>query len=293
MSDDRQLKLDMAIERLKAGSRMALQYFKSPLLLTYSGGKDSQVLIRLAQIAGIPFEVLHSHTTADAPETVYFIREQFHKLEMGGVSCKIEYPRYDGNPTSMWDLIPRKLMPPTRTVRYCCAVLKEHGGDGRYIATGVRWAESTKRKQNRGIYEAQHPNKDKRIILTNDNDDRRKLFEVCAMRNKHCVNPIVDWTDADVWDFTQAEHLDVNPCYAKGFARCGCIGCPIAGTQGRQKEFSIYPIYEEHYIKAFDRMIVERKQRGLPTEWKDGVECFHWWMEDGMLPGQMEMEFDE
>lgn len=41
------------------------------------------------------------------------------------------------------------------------------------ITTGIRWAESVKRKKNRGIYEKGHRDKEKRIILMNDNDDKR------------------------------------------------------------------------------------------------------------------------
>ena len=37
-----------AIERLKAASDMSLRLYKQPLLITYSGGKDSDVLLHLA-----------------------------------------------------------------------------------------------------------------------------------------------------------------------------------------------------------------------------------------------------
>lgn len=59
-----------AIERLRMASDMSLRLYKQPLVVTYSGGKDSDVLLHLAGAAGIPYEVLHSLTTADAPETV-------------------------------------------------------------------------------------------------------------------------------------------------------------------------------------------------------------------------------
>ena len=145
---------------------MSLAYYKQPLIVTTSGGKDSSVCVSLAQAAGIPFEVMHNHTTADAPETVYFVREEFKRLEEKGIKCTITYPEYKGHRTSMWDLIPQKLMPPTRIVRYCCSILKERGGTGRFITTGVRWSESASRKKNRGIYEAW-----REIILNNDNDE--------------------------------------------------------------------------------------------------------------------------
>ena len=100
-----------AIARLKLSSEMSLEHYKTPLLLTHSGGKDSCVLTELALRAEIPFEVLHAHTTADAPETVHFVRSEFARLENRGIRCSINYPLYKGRRTSMWDLIPRKLMP--------------------------------------------------------------------------------------------------------------------------------------------------------------------------------------
>lgn len=30
----------------------------------------------------------------------------------------------------------------------------------------------------------------------------------------------------------------------------------------------------------------ERRKRSLPCQWQSGVDVFHWWMEDGVLPGQ-------
>lgn len=73
-----------AIERLKMASDMSMRLYKRPLVITYSGGKDSDVLLHLAGKAGIPYEVLHSLTTADAPETVYHVKNTFRKLEIGG-----------------------------------------------------------------------------------------------------------------------------------------------------------------------------------------------------------------
>ena len=146
-------KEQMAIKRLQEASIMSLYYYKQPLVITTSGGKDSDVCLKLAGNAGIPYEVQHNHTTADAPETVYHVRETFKRLEEKGIKCTINWPKYKGARTSMWALIPQKLMPPTRVVRYCCSVLKEQGGAGRFIATGVRWTESAARRKGRAAYE--------------------------------------------------------------------------------------------------------------------------------------------
>lgn len=278
-----------AIELLKVASEMSLKLYKQPLVITYSGGKDSDVLLHLAGKAGIPYEVLHSLTTADAPETVYHVKSTFRRLELQGVPCTIDtHKTPDGRNVTMWNLIPRKLMPPTRLMRYCCTELKEGGGKGQFIATGVRWAESVKRKK-RGMLEVQHKNINKKLTLMNDNDESRMAFESCQLKGKRVVNPIVGWQEADIWDYVSAEHICMNPLYDCGWKRVGCIGCPMAGKH-RITEFARYPKIKAAYVRAFDRMLAERQKRGLPSDWQTGDDVMHWWMEDGVLPGQMVLE---
>ena len=279
----------LGIERLQAASDMSLQHYGLPLVITDSGGKDSAVIKELARRAGIPFEVMHNHTTADAPETVRFIRSEAKRFEDMGIKYTINMPMYKGKRTSMWSLIPQKLMPPTRLVRYCCSVLKETGGAGRFIATGVRWAESASRKNSRGIYE-KNGDAEHRIILNNDNDDRRMLFENCRLKAKRTVNPIIDWTDDDVWDFlTSDDAPPCNPLYCEGWKRVGCVGCPMAGQAGRELEFARFPKYKDLYLLAFRNLLAERAARGKYMNWETPMDVFNWWMEYDVLVGQMDL----
>lgn len=282
-------KEQQAMERLRTASEMSLRLFKQPLLLTDSGGKDSAVICRLAENAGIPFEIVHSHTTADAPPTVYHVRDRAKMFEEKCIKYTISHPTYKGQRVSMWSLIPIKKMPPTRIVRYCCDILKEQAGRGRFLVTGVRWSESTSRKNNRGVLEVQHKNKERRLTLANDNDESRRLFETCQMKGKRVCNPIVDWPEQDIWDYLADQKVQINPLYYEGWTRVGCVGCPMAG-KARYTEFSMFPKYQSLYISAFDRMIKVRNGEGLQTEWQAGIDVFHWWMVDGVLPGQIKME---
>jgi len=46
-------------------------------------------------------------------------------------------------------------------------------------------------------------------------------------------------------------------------------------------------------MRAFEKMLEERKRRKKPPflwEGATAMDVYHWWMEDGVLPGQMEME---
>lgn len=127
---------------------MRLQTYEPPegYYLCFSGGKDSVVIKALADMAGVKYDAHYAVASVDPPELVRFIKEKHPEVIF-------DYPRdKDGNIVTMWNLIPRKSMPPTRIVRYCCAYLKENNGNGkgRLKVTGVRWDESTRRKKSHG-----------------------------------------------------------------------------------------------------------------------------------------------
>ena len=262
-----------------------------PLYVAFSGGKDSTALwgivCEAAALDGVPVEqyaVRHYNVTGiDPPELVYHMREHCPDLV------------WDMYNTSFWRLIVKK-GPPTRLKRWCCAELKERGGRGYMRLTGVRWAESLKR-QGRAAFEKITAKKADKILL-NDNDDARRYFEHCIPKARTVCNPILDWTDDNVWRYIQERRLPYCKLYDEGFRRLGCIGCPMAG-EGRFDQFKRWPAFEGLYIRAFDRMLEARVSKGLPTTvWESGRDVFDWWMGDGNLdkplPGQIEWEdYDE
>jgi phosphoadenosine phosphosulfate reductase len=258
-----QEKIHISIERLKAFEKIALQTSEEGFYLAYSGGKDSDVILKLAEMSGVKFKAYYSLTTVDPPEVVEKIKADKR--------ITIVKPK-----TTMWKLIIKKKYPPTRLARYCCQELKENGGDGRFVVTGVRWAESNKRKNNRSVIETNAYRK--YCNKVNDNHEGLQLLEICSMRSKHILNPIVDWTDEDVWTFIRQEKVNYCKLYDGGFKRIGCIGCPLGAQKNQLKELENYPKYKEQYIRTFQKMLEARKKSGLKTEWNTGEEVFHWWV---------------
>lgn len=276
-----------AIERIRTASQMSLHHYGQPLVCTYSGGKDSDVMLELFKRSGVPFEVHNSHTTVDAPPTIYHIREVFRKLELQGIKCIVHKPEM-----TMWELIIKKKFPPCRTQRYCCEYLKENNTPNRFVATGVRWDESNSRKRRMDI-EPRGKKEAQKIMKFNDNDRKRVLVERCTVKSDMILNPILDWTHRDIWEYIHAEKILYNPLYNNGYKRVGCIGCPMAG-KGRWKEFADFPTYQHAYVRAFDKMLKVIHQANSPTKWKSGNDVFLWWMEDQNVNGQMDLsEFIE
>lgn len=288
MSKELEAKVAKSIERLKA--------FEPPegYYLAFSGGKDSVVCKALLDMAGCKYEAVYRVTSVDPPELVRFIKEQHPDV-------KREVPRdKNGKPITMWNLIPRKQYLPTRIARFCCQELKESGGDGRMCVTGVRWAESVNRKKNQGIVTLMGKQAAKEIqsddfrqtqrggiVLTNDNEDSRRLVEQCYRRHKTTVNPIIDWTDEEVWEFIRANNIPYCSLYDEGWTRLGCIGCPMASQREREKAFARWPKYKDAYLRAFSKI----KWRScdyqvVPTP----QDIFNWWMDYDVLPGQLSFD---
>ena len=163
--------------------------------VAFSGGKDSVVILDLVKRSGVKFDAHYNITGIDPPELFYFIRDNFPEVQR-------HRPE-----TTIWKLIVKKMMLPTRMVRYCCEYLKERGGAGRRVVTGVRKAESVKRSKRKDVEECFK--------------DKHKVY----------INPIIDWSDQDVWEYIKTNNLKYCHLYDEGFKRLGCIGCPMIGKK--------------------------------------------------------------
>ena len=185
--------------------------YVSPILLrkgyhvAFSGGKDSIVIYDLVKKAKVKHQAYFAITTVDPPELLKFIRLFFPEV-------KWLHPQL-----SMYKLIIKKGVPlrPNKISggRYCCEYLKEYAGIGEFVILGVRWEESLKRKKTRKLYEV---------------DTRKK------MKGKRYLNPIIDWSEQEVWKYIKDNALPYPELYDCGMKRIGCIGCPMAYYKTRQ-----------------------------------------------------------
>lgn len=275
-------KVQIAIQRLKNFEP------KDGYFVAFSGGKDSQCIYHLCEMAGVKFDAHYSVTSVDPPELVRFVKQNYQNVHF-------DIPHDEnGKPITMWNLIPTKNMPPAMFARYCCAELKETSGVGRVTVTGVRWAESQNRQSTQGFVTFAAKRKaitnsaselgvnissaKKGLVMNDDNDPARRLVEQCYRTHKTLVNPIIDWTDEEVWEFLN-DVAKVPHCslYDEGYKRLGCIGCPL--SHNAKAELEAWPTYKNAYLNAFDRMLQQRKMRGAKDRgWKTPEDVMDWWL---------------
>ncbi len=272
-----------SIRLLQEFEPMALQLNLDGYYLCYSGGKDSDTILNIALQSQVKFSAHYNITGIDPTEAVVHIKQVRKRLSESGINLYMETPDifttgiYKGLRKNMWRLIVHKMMPPTRICRYCCDQLKEKGGKDRLCLTGVRWAESTARKNRRPLEVVTSQIKNKRLF--NDNDDGRRQFENCMQKGKRVINPVIEWEDEDVWEFLKSNNAQYCKLYNQGFDRIGCVGCPTGGQKGQEEDFARYPHVKQLYIKAFDKMLEYRQSRGFELKsWKTGQDVFDWWL---------------
>lgn len=275
-------KVKLSIERIKAFEPLdGGGYF-----LGFSGGKDSCVIKALSDMAGVKYEAHYHITTVDPPELFHFVRDKHPDVIW-------DRPKY-----SMRQLIIKTGFPPTKTWRYCCEYLKEVNGVGCVTMTGTRWAESQRRQSSHGVVTMTNnnnnnkfkiaeevganyiKNKQSGLIMNEDNDLARRTVELCYRTNKTLVNPIIDWSDEDVWDFIHSENIPYCKLYDEGFCRLGCVGCPLGSLKNRHKGLNRWPHIKRMYIKAFDDMLDAREARGKDRIFNTGEDVMDWWLQD-------------
>lgn len=212
-----------------------------PIEVSYSGGKDSDVILALTKMAGIPYRAIYKNTTIDPPHTVQHCKDN-------GVEVVMPKERF-------LDIIARKGLP-TRRARFCCEVIKEYKILDNTVH-GIRRSESTKRAKN---YAENEP-----IICRN------------YSKSEH-VNvylPILNWSDKDVADFINAHGIKCHPLYYNEDGkfcverRLGCIGCPMQSDNG-VADFKQYPKMLRQWIRSAQQWWYKAREVELASKAKFG-----------------------
>ena len=252
--------METSIATIQKAAKLAQNYTGKPLVVAFSGGKDSQTVYHLAEAAGVDYEAVYSATTIDPPEVVRFIRQQYPNV-------KISVPKM-----SFWQLAENIRMLPNRHMRYCCSILKEQTSPGRVTLTGVRREESAKRAKRQVL----DINKKPRQFDEFERGDKIDVQCFGKGKEKITVNPILDWTETDVWRYLN-NVVSVPHCelYDQGRSRVGCLFCPMKRSKEIVDDMQRYP-HQFNRLKKTVAKIAETSK-----EFPNDPQAFlEWWLSD-------------
>lgn len=220
MREDLQKKVERAIKLIQSASKIAAANGCPEIEVAYSGGKDSDVILELTKMTGVPYRAIYKNTTIDPSGTIK------HAEQMG---AEIIRPKH-----SFLELLSMNGYP-NMFYRHCCSQLKEYKVLD-YAIVGIRRSESRKRAE------------------------RYKEPEQCRVYSKtqkvRQYMPILEWSDDDVREFIEERGIKCSPVYYDKDGtfhverRLGCIGCPLASPKKRIEQFKEYPNMVKLYVRG-------------------------------------------
>ena len=256
-------KIEHSVELLRKSEKMALRLDPDDgFYLAFSGGKDSQCLYHVAKLAGVRFNAHMNLTSVDPPEVIRFVKTQYPDVEL-------IKPRM-----SIYEMAKKKHILPTRTLRWCCVEFKETSGVGKVTLTGIRKTESARRAKREEISTTI---KGKRNEETFDqwSEHEENMVACIGGKDKILVSPIIYWTERDVWEFLNVNGIPHCELYDKGYARIGCICCPMSQSRQKAKDIKRWPHVKRNWLKTIQWMI---DNGYINHNFNDAETGFRWWI---------------
>lgn len=214
---------------------------KEGYYVAFSGGKDSVVTLDLVKRSGVKFDAHYHVLSIEPPEVIPFVIENYPEVN-------IEYPKKD-----MYQLIVENGIPPLRQIRYCHRILKAPKGLDRLKITGIRAAESARRRQYPQI------EIDEKGVGT--------------------IKPIYHFTTPEIWEYIRKYKVPYCKLYDEGFFRIGCLFCPFEKKSQIEIDLKRYPDIAQRFIDTCQQSIDVRRGTKLEIKnFKSGADMFYWWI---------------
>lgn len=240
------------------GKRVLLTTKIDRFIASFSGGKDSQVVLDLCTRAIPPtdFEVIYSDTGYELPPSLELYEEVKRYYGKRFPALKFTTTRNHESVLNYWD----KIGTPSDTHRWCCSVMKtaplyrylkiEGNKQARVMAfEGVRSEESTRRSGYNRIGK--------------------------GVKHSFVVNarPILSWNTTEIFLYLFKHTLPINPAYRVGKPRVGCILCPFGSpwddmivNRCYKENLSPFLTKVEHIVRQ--RKIPNAKEYVTERRWK-------------------------
>ncbi|HEY3422903.1 MAG TPA: phosphoadenosine phosphosulfate reductase family protein [Methanocellaceae archaeon] len=196
-----------------------------PVTVSFSGGKDSLVVLNITRKAVKQFEAFYVDTGLEFPETTQFVEDYAAKnhikihIEHAGQAFEENFPAFG---------------PPAKDFRWCCKVCK------------LGPITSSLASYRKGVITIDGKRRYESFSRGNINTVEKNPF----VPNQIGVYPIKDWRAIEVWLYIHMEKLEYNRLYDQGFERIGCWLCPAALQAEYVRMKELHPAkYEEWQAK--------------------------------------------
>ena len=186
-----------------------LNHFKSKIALSSSMGPEDQVLTEMAIAVNAKTEIFTLDTARLFPETYDLIDRTSKKYK-----CPIKV--YFPDAKDVEKMVASKginLFFDSIENRKLCCLLRKLEPLSRAIQGLDAWITGLRRDQS---------------ITRTD----LQIVEWDEVNGLLKINPLINWSEQDVWDYINLKNIPVSPLHKKGFASIGCQPCTRAIEEG-------------------------------------------------------------
>ena len=225
-------------------------------LASFSGGKDSQVVLDLCTRAIPPseFEVIYSDTGYELPTSLALWEEVQVYYKAKFPELRFRTARNHESVLNYWD----KIGTPSDTHRWCCSVMKtaplyrmlkiEGTNKQAKVLTfdGVRAEESTRRSEYQRIGK--------------------------GVKHGTVINsrPIIAWNSVEVFLYLFKYGIPINLAYRHGMTRVGCLICPFGAEWNEMIVNKIYPDNIAPFVSRIEQFAQSSGVKDITNYIKEG-----------------------
>jgi len=255
-------KIKLSLDRI----RKFYDYFNGNVYISFSGGKDSTVLLNLVRSLYPKIPAVFVNTGLEYPEIVKFVKTKENviwikpKMNFKDVIEKYGYPvvskevakqireirntksdklknrrlyginKKSGRLSDKWKYL---INAPFKISDYCCDVMK---------------------KRPFKVWEKQTGNKPIIGMMVSDSRSRLRLYIKSGGCNafnasRPTSNPLMVWNENDIWEYIRKYNIPYSSIYDMGYHRTGCMFC-MFGVH-LEKKPNRFQLMERTHLKLY------------------------------------------
>ncbi|MBP8994684.1 MAG: phosphoadenosine phosphosulfate reductase family protein, partial [Bacteroidales bacterium] len=234
----------------KQGKQIMLNTKIEMFIASFSGGKDSQVVLDLVSrvIPSNYFLVIYSDTGYEIPPSLEIYEQTKKYYQKLYPDLQFYLSRNHQDVLYYWD----KMGSPSRMHRWCCGVMKTAP-----LYRFLKEIYGTGRQPNVLVFEG----------VRAEESNRRALYDRIGKGVKHnsVVNarPIFEWNATEIYLYLFMRQLPINKGYRNGLSRVGCSICPYSTPWSEHIVEKSYPKNINKFVEQISNSLLDIKDKDV------------------------------
>ncbi|MDD4684801.1 MAG: phosphoadenosine phosphosulfate reductase family protein [Bacteroidales bacterium] len=215
-------------EAEKQGKQIVYNTKIEMFIASFSGGKDSQVLLDLVSRVIPPndFSVIYSDTGYEIPPSLEIFEKTKQRYQNKTPDLKFYLAKNHQNVIDYWD----KMGSPSRIHRWCCNVMKSAP-----LSRKIKEISGTNKQPKAVLFDGV------RAEESSSRSGRNRIGKNVKHNNIINASPILYWNPTEIYFYLLFHKLPINQAYRNGLSRVGCVICPYASNWSEDLCAKLYP----------------------------------------------------